>query len=260
MISVDEKIRYFVINLDRSTNRMEEFKDAFSKIDLKIERISAIDGNLIDTNSFSNDKTCRKEMGRSIQKGEVGCFLSHKKALEKFLTTEAKYAVVFEDDAVPNDEFDDIINEIVEKFLEINQSTAAINLGAVDFKYSSSFLKVKNNMLRCAHRFPMLATGVLWTRFGAKTFLENSSIVTMPYDNFLRFLFSGTNQVFSIQPPVIYSSGIESDIEARNLSERRSTQNKSKFYFFIKQKRIFRDKLKAIRAIIRWVFSKNRSF
>ena len=44
-------------------------------------------------------------MGRSIQKGEVGCFLSHKKALEKFLTTEAKYAVVFEDDAVPNDEF-----------------------------------------------------------------------------------------------------------------------------------------------------------
>ena len=103
---------------------------------------------------------------------------------------------------------------------------------------------------------PMLATGVLWTRFGIKTFLENSSIVTMPYDNFLRFLFSGTNQVFSIQPPVIYSSGIESDIEARNLSERRSTQNKSKFYFFYKAKKFFRDKLKAIRAIIRWVFQK----
>ena len=64
MISVDEKIRYFVINLDRSTNRMEEFKDAFSKIDLKIERISAIDGNLIDTNSFSNDKHAERKWGK----------------------------------------------------------------------------------------------------------------------------------------------------------------------------------------------------
>ena len=94
-----------------------------------------------------------KGNGGSIQKGEFWLLSKSQKALEKFLTTEAKYAVVFEDDAVPNDEFDDIINEIVEKFLEINQSTAAINLGAVDFKYSSSFLKVKNNMLRCAHRF-----------------------------------------------------------------------------------------------------------
>ena len=255
---MDNKILYYVLNLDRSEKRMNEFNAAFSAINLTVERVPAIDGNLIDKNSFSNDNRCRKEMGRSIQKGEVGCFLSHKKALEKFLMTKAKYAVVFEDDAVPDDEFNDIINEIVEKFLEINQSTAAINLGAIDFKYSSSFLKVKNNMLRCAHRFPMLATGVLWTRAGAKMFLENAPIVTMPYDNFLRFLFSGTNKVFSIQPPIIHSSGIESDIEARNHSKRRSTQNRSKFYFFIKQRRIIRDKLKALIALGKWSISHNQ--
>lgn len=241
-----------MLNLDRSEKRMNEFNAAFGATNLTVERIPAIDGNLLDTNSFANDSVCRNEMGRSIQKGEVGCFLSHKKSLEKFLMTNAKYAVVFEDDAVPDDKFNDIINEIVERFLEINHSTAAINLGAVDFKYSSKFLKVKNNTLRCAHRFPMLATGVLWTRSGAKTFLESASVVTMPYDNFLRFLFSGTNQVFSIQPPIIHSSGIESDIEARNHSKRRSTQNRSKFYFFIKQRRIFRDKFRAIRALTKW--------
>ena len=124
---MDNKILYYVLNLDRSEKRMDEFKAAFDATNLTVERIPAIDGSLIDTNSFANDSVCRNEMGRSIQKGEVGCFLSHKKALEKFLTTEAKYAVVFEDDAVPDNEFNDIINEIVERFLEINHSTAAIN-------------------------------------------------------------------------------------------------------------------------------------
>ena len=136
---------------------MKEFEAAFSKTNLKIERIAAIDGELIDTNSFSNDSICRKEMGRSIQKGEVGCFLSHKKALEKFLSTNSQYAIVFEDDAIPNDEFKATIEDLSEKFLKYNHSTAAINLGAVDFKYSSKLFPIQDNMLRCAHRFPMLA-------------------------------------------------------------------------------------------------------
>ena len=105
---------------------MNKFITAFSELDLTIERIPAIDGSLIDAACFSNDNICRKEMGRSIQKGEIGCFLSHKKALEKFLSTKAQYAVVFEDELPMTNS--DIINEIVEKFLEINQSTAAINL------------------------------------------------------------------------------------------------------------------------------------
>ena len=238
---------------------MREFNEAFSGTDLKVERIAAVDGNLINIKSFSDDYLCRKEMGRSIQPGEVGCFLSHKKALERFLSTDSKYAIIFEDDAIPVDDFKATLEAVIEKFLKNNKKTAAINLGALDFKYSSQVMPIKNNLLRCAHRFPMLATAVLWTRSGASRFLEQASSVTMPYDNFLRFLFSGTNSVFSIQPPIIYSSGIESDIEQRNATQRRSTQNRSKFYFFIKQRRILRDKLRAIGACFFWLFKKSKS-
>ena len=248
-----DELQCYVINLDRSKKRMSEFSEAFNGTNLKVKRIAAVDGNLINIKSFADDNLCRKKMGRSIQPGEVGCFLSHKKALEIFLSTDLEYAIVFEDDAIPKDGFRDTIESLIEKFLENNKKTAAINLGAVDFKYSSGVLPIKNNIVRCAHRFPMLATGVLWTRSGAKKFLENASVVTMPYDNFLRFLFSGTNSVFSLQPPIIHSSGIESDIEARNDSKRRSTQNRSKYYFFIKQRRIFRDKFRALIALISWI-------
>ena len=232
---------------------MSKFNEAFGGTNLKVERIAAVDGNLINIKSFADDYLCRKEMGRSIQPGEVGCFLSHKKALESFLSTDSKYAIIFEDDAIPVDDFKATLESVIEKFLQNNKKTAAINLGALDFKYSSQVMPIKNNLLRCAHRFPMLATAVLWTRSGASRFLEHASSVTMPYDNFLRFLFSGTNNVFSIQPPIIHSSGIQSDIEARNESIRRSTQNRSKYYFFIKQRRIFRDKLRALIALTSWI-------
>ena len=152
--------------------------------------------------------------------------------------------------------FEKTVTAIIEKFLKHNNSASAVNLGAMDFKYSSKVLAIDGNILRCTHRFPMLATAVLWTRNGAKAFLENALPITMPYDNFLRYLFSGTNTAFSIQPPVIRFSGVESDIAARNENIRRSARNRRKFYFYRKQRRTIRDKISAIKGYITWAFSK----
>ena len=248
-----EKLQCYVINLDSSTKRLDEFNAAFNKTNLNIKRISAVDGRLIDIEAFSDDNLCKKQMGRGLQPGEVGCYLSHKKAVEKFLSTDAPYAIVFEDDAIPNESFEKTVTTLIEKFLKRNSSAAAVNLGAMDFKYSSKVLTINGNILRCTHRFPMLATAVLWTRYGAKTFLENASPITMPYDNFLRYLFSGTNTAFSIQPPIIRFSGIESDIGARNENIRRSSRNRSKLYFYRKQRRTIRDKISAIKGYFKWI-------
>ena len=127
----------------------------------------------------------------------------------------------------------------------------------MDFKFSSKVLTINGKILRCTHRFPMLATAVLWTRHGAKTFLESALPITMPYDNFLRYLFSGTNTAFSIQPPIIRFSGIESDIAARNENIRRSARNRSKLYFYRKQKRTIRDKISAIKGYFKWILKAN---
>ena len=252
-----EELRCYVINLDTSKTRLSKFEAAFQDTNLIIERIPAVDGRLIDIEAFADDNQCQKKMGRGIQPGEVGCHLSHRKAIEKFLSTDAPYAIVFEDDAIPDKGFEKTVTTIIEKFLKHNNSATAINLGAMDFKYSSKVLTINDKTLRCTHRFPMLATGVLWTRSGAKTFLDNASPITMPYDNFLRYLFSGTNTAFSIQPPIIRFSGIESDIASRNENIRRSARNRSKFYFYRKQMRTVGDKLCAIRGYINWVFRKN---
>lgn len=254
---MNEELRCYVINLDSSKKRLSEFKTRFQDTNLKIERIPAVDGRLIDIQAFSDDKLCQKKMGRGIQPGEVGCYLSHKKAIEKFLSTGAPYAIIFEDDSIPNEGFEKTLTILIEKFLKHNNSAAVVNLGALDFKYSSKVLEINDTIVRCTHRFPMLATAVLWTRYGAKTFLDNASPITMPYDNFLRYLFSGTNTAFSIQPPLIRFSGIESDIAARNENIRRSARNRSKLYFYRKQKRTISDKISAVNGYLKWVFQKN---
>ena len=252
-----EKLKCYVINLGSSPKRLDEFNASFNRTNLNIERISAVDGRLIDIEAFSDDNLCKKQMGRGLQPGEVGCYLSHKKAVEQFLSTDAPYAIIFEDDAIPNEGFEKNVTTIIEKFLKHNNSAAVVNLGAMDFKYSSKVLEINGKFVRCTHRFPMLATALLWTRNGAKTFLESALPITMPYDNFLRYLFSGTNTTFSIQPPVIRFSGVDSDIAARNENIRRSARNRSKLYFYRKQRRTLRDKISAIKGYLNWLFSTN---
>ena len=61
-----EELRCYVINLDSSTKRLDEFNTAFSKTNLNIERISAVDGRLIEIEAFSEDNLCKKQMGRGL--------------------------------------------------------------------------------------------------------------------------------------------------------------------------------------------------
>lgn len=246
-------IKCYVINLDRSPDRLNAFKSAFSTAGVEFERISGVDGNSSDIRGLFDDQKCRQEMGRSIQPGEVGCFLSHVKALEAFLNSGEEYAIVFEDDALPRHDFVQIIEALLSNMKERKEGFFAVNLGPSDFKYSSIVFPLGDGVLRCAHRFPMLATGILWSRQGANFFMENFSTVGMPYDNFLRFLFSGTHKAFSVQPGIVKSANTQSDIDERNTTSSRSKKNRSKYYFIMKQRRIFRDKLRGVIGKMLWL-------
>ncbi|PWE48178.1 hypothetical protein DEM26_19565 [Thioclava sp. NG1] len=252
------KIAFYVINLDKSQNRFAEFSNKFSPFSCKVERIPGVDGSCLGIDQFTDDERCRKEMGRSIQPGEVGCYLSHKKALQHFIASTFDYVVVLEDDAVPASDFVSTVEEVCSTLHHLRDDIFAINIGATDFKYSTDFCDVMGRKLKCAHRFPMLATGIIWTRRGALEFLSQEEPIYMPFDNFLRFLFSGTNRAFSIAPPLISTSGASSDIEAMNLSTRRSAQNRSRLYFILKQRRILREKFRALFACFSWRTSKNK--
>jgi GR25 family glycosyltransferase involved in LPS biosynthesis len=77
----------YVINLDSREDRRFEFYSQVKKAGIEVERISAI----------TSDPTWTVH---STPPGVTACWLSHQKALLKFLETDAPYAFIFEDDAV----------------------------------------------------------------------------------------------------------------------------------------------------------------
>ncbi|MEY3853812.1 MAG: hypothetical protein RI910_2792 [Verrucomicrobiota bacterium] len=90
----------YVINLDRDTERMASVHENLTRLGLGYERISGVMGKdvpgweqLVDAEAYAWRN--RNDMPRA---GEVGCYLSHLKAMETFLKTDAPWCVILEDD------------------------------------------------------------------------------------------------------------------------------------------------------------------
>jgi glycosyl transferase family 25 len=90
----------YVINLDRDVERMASLAGNLQALALPFERISAVLGKevpnweqLVDAELYASRN--REPMPRP---GEVGCYLSHLKAMEEFLRTDALWCVILEDD------------------------------------------------------------------------------------------------------------------------------------------------------------------
>lgn len=90
-------MRCYLINLDRSSDRLEWFLKSTSDLDLDVVRIPAIDGNLLpDTETAA---WLRYQSGHyDLVATEVGCFLSHRAVWGAVAGGENAWAFVAEDD------------------------------------------------------------------------------------------------------------------------------------------------------------------
>lgn len=107
----------FVINLDRDVERMASLAGNLRSLGLGYVRISAVLGKevpgweqLVDSGLYSARN--RNPMPRP---GEVGCYLSHLKAMEAFLQTDAPWCVILEDDVEVRPECADVLAALGEK-------------------------------------------------------------------------------------------------------------------------------------------------
>jgi len=90
-------LRLYVINLDRSSDRLAHATKVFTDLGLEFTRIPAVDGNEIDEAEYqwlTRDHTWPIPLTRP----EVGCFLSHRKFLQIVVDQDEPYAAIFEDD------------------------------------------------------------------------------------------------------------------------------------------------------------------
>ncbi|MEM6691261.1 MAG: glycosyltransferase family 25 protein [Planctomycetota bacterium] len=89
----------YVINLDHATERWEGLQDEASAAGLRLTRVMAVYGDeLPDPLPDFDARSYRLRHGKHPNPREVGCYLSHVRALEMFLKSGEKWGLVLEDD------------------------------------------------------------------------------------------------------------------------------------------------------------------
>ena len=107
----------YVINLDRDAERMASIRANLEALGLAFERLPAVMGKdvpewekLVDLPAYAWRN--RLDTPRA---GEVGCYLSHLKAMETFLRTDAPWCVILEDDVEVLPACAEVLRSLAEK-------------------------------------------------------------------------------------------------------------------------------------------------
>jgi glycosyl transferase, family 25 len=104
-----------VLNMDRSAARLATIDAYLKGAGVDYQRFSAIDGSKLDMAApeikamFDLDAWVRGHH-RNPTNADVGCYLSHYRALETFLTQDKPFGLIFEDDATIPADFIEKVN------------------------------------------------------------------------------------------------------------------------------------------------------
>lgn len=180
-----QDIASFLINLDRDTVRLETSSRLLAGASIRFERIKAVLGINADQTPAAG---AMKATGRSLNPGEIGCFLSHRAAAQAFLDTDKPLGLVLEDDVAVTPNSRATLNEFADVFTNL-PNWSVVNLARPakhHYTQLSSDQWSYSSPLYRAHYMPVTTTALLWNRTGAAEFLKRTETFVYPIDVFIQ--------------------------------------------------------------------------
>lgn len=230
--------KVFLINLDRSTQRLADVKAQLDKLKIPFERISATDGSCLTERdyAFFDRKTAAYRYHYDLTSGEVGCYLSHIRCWQKIVDEKLDYAIILEDDLNLSPNFaalPDTIKNLPKdwEFIKLSNPFKA-RQEAVITEYD------KFNLVKY-DKAPSGTCAQVVSFVGAKKLLKARHSFFRPVDVDLQWQWETGAKVLGLIPyPVDNNHQFGSDIQ--NIEQRKNKQKRR----FIKLKESFRFKWK----------------
>lgn len=243
------KLSTYLINLDSSTARLEKADAELKRHNIAYQRISAVDGRVFDVAQFEGYNSAKSNAytGRDLIGSELGCYLSHKKALEAFVASTSEFGLILEDDLHLVDDFKSILDQTLNWMETHPAHWHVMNIAANKKKMASPILSIQGHQLYKAYYFPILALGLIWSRQGAESFLAQMGDIYTPIDVEIQAWVSKSGKGLSIFPPIVVPSGAASDIDAHTIAKQQDSLRVDRFG--PRQKRMWKNKLNAFKNL-----------
>ena len=181
-------MKRYLINMDRSTDRLEIMNKRLTELGLDFERVSAVEGAKLSLAELSGVCSPNRKYPNKLTPGEIGCFLSHKKCWELLLASEDDWALVIEDDS----SFAPTATDYFSTTEWIPSECQLIQFSFTpDTTFSDKTIDLPNgsHLVRVKHSSPCGTYAYLISREAAKVALSYAAKVEGPIDNFLFGMF-----------------------------------------------------------------------
>ncbi|BBN83372.1 hypothetical protein PA25_33570 [Pseudoalteromonas sp. A25] len=207
----------YLINLDQSTDRLDKSSARLKEQGLTFERISGVYGKtLSDIDLIKNYQPMlnKQLFYRPLSKGEIGCYMSHRKAWQAIVDNKHPYAIVMEDDFRLVGDLSDVFATI--ECLPVDWQLlklAAYENRTRPIAFSHS---VNEKFELVVHKKAMTGCCAQAISYeGAKTLLAATEQFARPVDTDLQHVWETKVAVYSLMPYYIEQDlGFDSDISA----------------------------------------------
>lgn len=197
------KVKAFVITLPSAIERQDQVKKILSLCPIPAEVISAVDGRAMsetDRQSFTRNKLHRPYFPFQLRPGEIGHFLSQRKAWQTIVDQELDAALLLEDDV----ELDELVFS-QGLALAIKEST---RMDIIKFRAPTRRQRQPSRTHSSVVQYPAVAplgtTSLLVGRGAAERLLSLTKQFDRPADAFLQLTW-----VTGIQPKIVVPAGVE---------------------------------------------------
>ncbi|MDB4322230.1 glycosyltransferase family 25 protein [bacterium] len=205
----------FVVNLDKSTQRLAEMSQRLEQLSLPFTRVSAVYGaSLTDDelnlhySSALNERVYR----RPLSAAEIGCYLSHRNTWQTIVDGNLSMALILEDDA----ELGAQLPAALAVIENLERSWDIIKLYEPQIKKPlARSIPLNQDFSLCQYKkIPSTSTGYMVSLAGASKLLGAREMFGRPVDDDIQFYWEYSGEVYGVKPYpiVIADSSLESTI------------------------------------------------
>jgi GR25 family glycosyltransferase involved in LPS biosynthesis len=211
----------YVINLDRSPDRWAHIQRVAVRAGLtNVVRVSGVDGALLDDAAIAalqRDGALASDLSRfsaAAQRLEIGCAISHARALAEFVASGLRTALILEDDV-------DLVGDTASWGLRLAAARADL-AESWDVWYLYRCFDIRHRVRRLTARTvipytPQGGAAYAVTARGAATLLAALSPIARPVDNvYMDLVRSRALSAFAASPMLIDPGHLPSLINERN--------------------------------------------